>query len=41
MTIVDYCKVTHTEACGSVKGFLADVPRFEEVQVRGRKEAFI
>ncbi|KAJ8733567.1 hypothetical protein PYW08_001865 [Mythimna loreyi] len=35
LKVVDYKKVTHSEGCESVQGYLADVPRYKAVQVTG------
>ncbi|XP_052755467.1 peptide deformylase, mitochondrial-like [Galleria mellonella] len=35
LKVIDYIKVVHTEGCESIQGYLADVPRYREVEVTG------
>ncbi|GLV41069.1 uncharacterized protein CBL_04593 [Carabus blaptoides fortunei] len=38
LRVIDYTKIILSEACESVKGFSADVPRYSEVEVTGFNE---
>ncbi|XP_059052919.1 peptide deformylase, mitochondrial-like isoform X1 [Achroia grisella] len=35
LKVIDYTKVVHSEGCESVQGYLAEVPRYREVEVTG------
>ncbi|KAB0799448.1 hypothetical protein PPYR_07328 [Photinus pyralis] len=38
LRVLDYTKITHTEGCESVRGFIADVPRYRSVEIKGANE---
>ncbi|KAF5294673.1 hypothetical protein FQA39_LY02805 [Lamprigera yunnana] len=38
LKVIDYTKIVHSEGCQSVIGFMADVPRFQKVEVKGFNE---
>lgn len=41
MKVINNRKISYPEACASVKGYSADVPRFSEIEIKGKKNRFI